>query len=72
VRDVDRILAPLLPRRARAANAVIVFSEYGNHAREPRRVSQRRLREAGMPITVRDEGGGEIRDPVNSRAFAVG
>jgi predicted AlkP superfamily pyrophosphatase or phosphodiesterase len=70
VRDVDRILAPLLADADALGATVVVLSEYGiTRARQPVDVN-RALRRAGL-LEVYAQAGMEYLDPWASRAFAV-
>ncbi|SFB92454.1 alkaline phosphatase family protein [Streptomyces aidingensis] len=70
VRDVDRVLAPLLDDARAAGATVVVLSEYGI-TRASRPVHPNRaLREAGL-LQVYRQHGMEYLDPWTSRAFAV-
>jgi predicted AlkP superfamily pyrophosphatase or phosphodiesterase len=70
LRDVDALVAPLVEGARRDGASVVVVSEYGIERVDRAVHPNRALREAGL-LVVRDEGGGELLDPVSSRAFAV-
>jgi predicted AlkP superfamily pyrophosphatase or phosphodiesterase len=70
LRDVDAVVGPLIALAQRDGASVVVFSEYGIERVDTPVHPNRILREAGL-LQVRDEGGGELLDPVLSSAFAV-
>jgi predicted AlkP superfamily pyrophosphatase or phosphodiesterase len=70
LRDVDAAVGPLIDQARGDGASVIVFSEYGIERVDTPVHPNRVLREAGL-LSVRDEGGGELLDPVLSKAFAV-
>jgi predicted AlkP superfamily pyrophosphatase or phosphodiesterase len=70
LRDVDAAVGPLIDQARADGASVIVFSEYGIERVDTPVHPNRALREADL-LAVRDEGGGELLDPVLSKAFAV-
>jgi predicted AlkP superfamily pyrophosphatase or phosphodiesterase len=68
--EVDAAVGPLIDLARADGAAVMVCSEYGIERVDTPVHPNRILREAGL-LSVRDEGGGELLDPVISRAFAV-
>jgi hypothetical protein len=70
LRDVDAEAGRLIDAAAASGRRVIVLSEYGIAAVARPVFVNRALREAGL-LAVRVEDGGELLDPVASKAFAV-
>jgi predicted AlkP superfamily pyrophosphatase or phosphodiesterase len=70
LRAIDAEAGRLIDAAARTGRRVIVLSEYGIVPVSRPILINRALREAGF-LKVRNEDGGEILDPVASRAFAV-
>lgn len=66
--DLDAVVGDLLA--AAGDRRILVLSEYGLTPVSRPVAINRRLREAGL-LAVRDEDGGELLDPIASRAFAV-
>jgi predicted AlkP superfamily pyrophosphatase or phosphodiesterase len=68
--DIDAVAGDLADAARASGRSVIVLSEYGiTPVDRPIHVN-RALREAGF-LAVRDEDGGELFDPMASRAFAL-
>jgi predicted AlkP superfamily pyrophosphatase or phosphodiesterase len=68
--EIDTVAGDLIATADKAGLRVVVLSEYGIvPVREPVHIN-RALREAGF-LAVREEDGGELLDPIASRAFAV-
>ena len=70
LREVDDVAGRLLTAADRLGMRVVVLSEYGITAVDTPVYVNRVLRQAGL-LAVREEDGGEVLDPVASRAFAV-
>jgi predicted AlkP superfamily pyrophosphatase or phosphodiesterase len=70
LRDLDATTGPLIDLARQDGASVVVFSEYGIERAETPVHPNRILREAGL-LKVREEGGGELLEPVLSAAFAV-
>lgn len=68
--DIDRVAGELIAHARQAGRRVLVLSEYGITAVERPVHLNRHLRSAGW-LAVREEDGGELLDPLASRAFAV-
>jgi predicted AlkP superfamily pyrophosphatase or phosphodiesterase len=68
--DIDRVAGDLIAHAQRTGRRVIVLSEYGITAVDRPIHLNRHLRAAGL-LAVREEDGGELLDPIASRAFAV-
>jgi predicted AlkP superfamily pyrophosphatase or phosphodiesterase len=70
LREVDEVAGLLLDAAASTGRRVLIVSEYGIvPVKKPVHIN-RALREAGL-LAVRNEDGGELLDPPQSRAFAV-
>ena len=68
--EVDAVAGQLIDAAEAAGRRVLILSEYGIvPVNKPVHIN-RALREAGL-LAVRDEEGGELLDPPQSRAFAV-
>jgi predicted AlkP superfamily pyrophosphatase or phosphodiesterase len=68
--EVDEVAGDLIAFAERSRLRIVVLSEYGiTRVDRPVHIN-RALREAGF-LSVREEDGGELLDPVGSRAFAV-
>ncbi len=68
--EVDAVAGTLIDAAEGSGRNVLIVSEYGIvPVRKPVHIN-RALREAGL-LAVRDEQGGELLDPPQSRAFAV-
>jgi predicted AlkP superfamily pyrophosphatase or phosphodiesterase len=68
--DIDAIAGDLADTARAAGRSVVVLSEYGiTHVDRPVHIN-RALRDAGL-LVVREEDGGELLDPIASRAFAL-
>ncbi|NDL57667.1 alkaline phosphatase family protein [Phytoactinopolyspora mesophila] len=70
VRDVDRVVAPLLNDALQRDTRVVVLSEYGITAATQQVHINRVFRDAGL-LEVYTQHGMEYLDPWTSRAFAV-
>jgi predicted AlkP superfamily pyrophosphatase or phosphodiesterase len=70
LREVDEVAGGLLAAADRLGMRVVVLSEYGIGAVDTPVYVNRVLRQAGL-LAVREEDGGELLDPIASRAFAV-
>ncbi len=70
LREIDGVAGGLIDAAASSGARVIVLSEYGLLPVNMPVHINRALREAGF-LVVREEDGGELLDPVASRAFAV-
>ncbi|MEM1446434.1 MAG: nucleotide pyrophosphatase/phosphodiesterase family protein [Planctomycetota bacterium] len=70
VADIDAVIGELIDFFHKKNRQVIALSEYGIEAVDTPIDVNRHLREAGL-LTVRNEGGRELLDPIASRAFAV-
>jgi predicted AlkP superfamily pyrophosphatase or phosphodiesterase len=68
--EVDAVAGDLINFAENAGRRVVVLSEYGIQAVDRPVHVNRALREAGF-LAVREEDGGELLDPIASRAFAV-
>src|SRR6185437_6221605 len=68
--DIDAVAGDLADAARASGRSVIVLSEYGITSVDRPVHINRTLREAGLLI-VRDEDGGELLDPIASRAFAL-
>jgi predicted AlkP superfamily pyrophosphatase or phosphodiesterase len=68
--DIDRVAGELIAHARQAGRRVLVLSEYGITAVDRPVHLNRHLRTAGW-LAVREEDGGELLDPLASRAFAV-
>jgi predicted AlkP superfamily pyrophosphatase or phosphodiesterase len=68
--DIDAVAGDLADAARAAGRSVLILSEYGiTHVDRPIHIN-RALREAGL-LVVREEDGGELLDPIASRAFAL-
>lgn len=68
--EIDDVVGSLLRHAERSGRRILVVSEYGIvPVKRPVHIN-RALREAGL-LAVREEQGGELLDPPQSRAFAV-
>jgi predicted AlkP superfamily pyrophosphatase or phosphodiesterase len=68
--DIDIVAGDLVDAARGSGRSVIVLSEYGiTRVDRPVHVN-RALRDAGL-LVVREEDGGELLDPIASRAFAL-
>jgi predicted AlkP superfamily pyrophosphatase or phosphodiesterase len=68
--EIDAVVGTLIDAARRSGRRVLIVSEYGIvPVKRPVHIN-RALREAGL-LAVRDEQGGELLDPPQSRAFAV-
>jgi predicted AlkP superfamily pyrophosphatase or phosphodiesterase len=68
--DIDAVAGDLADAARAAGRSVIVLSEYGiTRVDRPIHIN-RALRDAGL-LAVREEDGGELLDPMASRAFAL-
>ncbi|MFA5899567.1 MAG: nucleotide pyrophosphatase/phosphodiesterase family protein [Hyphomicrobium sp.] len=70
VTEVDAVVGSLIDAAERSGRRVMIVSEYGIVPVDKPVHINRALREAGL-LAVRDEQGGELLDPPQSRAFAV-
>ncbi|MET0640766.1 MAG: alkaline phosphatase family protein [Hyphomicrobium sp.] len=68
--DIDAVAGDLADAALASGRSVIVLSEYGITPVERPVHINRALRDAGL-LTVREEDGGELLDPIASRAFAL-
>lgn len=68
--EIDAVAGDLIDFARARGRRVIVLSEYGITAVDRPIHINRALREAGL-LAVREEDGGEMLDPIASRAFAV-
>ena len=68
--DVDEVAGDLVDAARASGRSVIVLSEYGITAVDRPVHINRALRDAGL-LVVREEDGGELLDPMASRAFAL-
>jgi predicted AlkP superfamily pyrophosphatase or phosphodiesterase len=68
--EVDAVAGDLIDAAQARGRSVVVLSEYGITAVDRPIHVNRALREAGY-FVVREEDGGELLDPIASRAFAV-
>ncbi len=68
--DLDAVAGDLIDFAARRGMSIVVLSEYGIVPVDTPVLVNRALREAGL-LAVREEDGGEVLDPIASRAFAV-
>jgi predicted AlkP superfamily pyrophosphatase or phosphodiesterase len=68
--EVDAVAGDLIDAARARGRAVVVLSEYGITAVDRPIHVNRALRDAGF-LAVREEDGGELLDPIASRAFAV-
>src|SRR5215212_6402563 len=68
--EIDAVAGDLIATADRAGLRVVVLSEYGIRPVDTPVHINRALREAGF-LAVREEDGGELLDPIASRAFAV-
>jgi predicted AlkP superfamily pyrophosphatase or phosphodiesterase len=68
--DIDAVAGDLADAARAAGRSVVVLSEYGiTRVDRPIHIN-RALRDAGL-LAVREEDGGELLDPMASRAFAL-
>lgn len=70
LRDIDRVAGDLIRHAQQAGRRVMLLSEYGITKVDRPVHLNRVLREAGY-LTVREEDGAELLDPMASRAYAV-
>jgi predicted AlkP superfamily pyrophosphatase or phosphodiesterase len=68
--DIDTVAGDLAEAARAQGREVIVLSEYGITAVDRPIHVNRALRDAGY-LAIREEEGGELLDPIGSRAFAV-
>ena len=68
--EIDAVAGDLIAHADRTGMRLAVLSEYGITAVDRPVHINRALREAGF-LAVREEDGGELLDPIASRAFAV-
>jgi predicted AlkP superfamily pyrophosphatase or phosphodiesterase len=68
--DVDAVAGDLADAARASGRSVVVLSEYGITPVERPVHINRALRDEGL-LVVRDEDGGELLDPIASRAFAL-
>lgn len=70
LRDIDRVAGDLIRHAQQAGRRVVVLSEYGITKVDRPVHLNRILREAGY-LTLREEDGAELLDPMASKAYAV-
>jgi len=70
LREIDTVAGDLAAAAQTQGRRVLILSEYGIAAVDRPIHINRALREAGL-LAIRHEDGGELLDPVASRAFAV-
>jgi predicted AlkP superfamily pyrophosphatase or phosphodiesterase len=70
LQEIDAVVGDLVDEASAEGRRVIVLSEYGITAVDTPVHVNRALREAGF-LAVREEDGGELLDPIASKAFAV-
>src|SRR4051794_37533467 len=70
LQEIDRVAGELIDAATQRGLRVIVLSEYGIAGVDTPVHLNRALRDAGF-LVAREEDGGELLDPVASRAFAV-
>jgi predicted AlkP superfamily pyrophosphatase or phosphodiesterase len=68
--DIDTVAGDLADSARASGRSVVVLSEYGITAVDRPVHINRALRDAGL-LAVREEDGGELLDPMTSRAFAL-
>lgn len=68
--DIDAVAGDLIDAARASGRSVVVLSEYGITPVDRPIHINRALRDAGF-LAVREEDGGELLDPMASRAFAV-
>src|SRR5262249_25207701 len=68
--DIDAVAGDLADSARASGRSVIILSEYGITPVDRPIHINRALRDAGLLI-VREEDGGELLDPMSSRAFAL-
>ena len=68
--DIDEVAGDLIDAARASGRSVIVLSEYGITPVDRPIHINRALRDAGL-LVVREEDGGELLDPMASRAFAL-
>lgn len=68
--DLDAVAGDLADAARASGRSVVVLSEYGITAVDRPIHINRALRDAGL-VTVREEDGGELLDPMASQAFAL-
>jgi predicted AlkP superfamily pyrophosphatase or phosphodiesterase len=68
--EIDAVVGDLVDAARASGRSVIVLSEYGITAVNRPVHINRALRDAGL-LSVREEDGGELLDPISSKAFAV-
>jgi len=68
--EIDTVAGDLVDAARASGRSVIILSEYGiTPVNRPIHIN-RALRDAGL-LSVREEDGGELLDPISSKAFAV-
>ncbi len=70
LQEIDAVAGDLIDAAQTSGRSVVVLSEYGITAVDRPIHINRALRDAGL-LAVREEDGGELLDPMASRAFAV-
>ncbi|MER9227058.1 alkaline phosphatase family protein [Mesorhizobium sp. M0664] len=68
--EIDGVAGELIDAAQASGRSVVVLSEYGVTSVDRPIHINRALREAGL-LSVREEDGGELLDPMTSKAFAV-
>src|SRR5207248_5033254 len=68
--EIDTVVGDLVDAARASGRSVIILSEYGiTPVNRPIHINSA-LRDAGL-LSVREEDGGELLDPISSKAFAV-